>query len=153
MANVGYARRLSPGFSLDGGLVRSEYFNYKDSHRTGEYTEAYLGFSSHNISSRIYYSPDYFIHGTSTVYGEVNTFFKPVAGLNLGAHAGYLDYVSQPYTVRPRANQYDWRLSASHPIGHFDLHAALSGGGPGADYYDHQRHTKTALVFGASWAF
>ena len=53
----------------------------------------------------------------------------------------------------PRSPQYDWRFTASRQFGAFDLHAALSGGGPGDDYYDQRSHARTALVVGAGWSF
>jgi hypothetical protein len=35
----------------------------------------------------------------------------------------------------------------------FDLYVALTGGGPGKDYYDGLPHDKTALIGGITWTF
>jgi uncharacterized protein (TIGR02001 family) len=153
IGNIGYARRLKPSLSLDGGLTHSEYLDKYRSPKTKAYTEAYFGFFAHNLSSHIYYSPDYFAHGVSTIYGEVDAFARPVPGIRLSAHTGYLDYVSEPSGARRRNNQYDWRLSASHPISRFNLSASVTDGGPSPDYYDHQAHRKTAFILGATWNF
>lgn len=152
VGNIGYAHRISTGVSLDGGVTQSEYFNRYGARKTAEYTEGYFGFFAHNVSSHIYYSPDYYGHGVSALYGEVEGFLEPIKTWRLSAHAGYLDYLAWPRSAPPRG-QYDWRLSASHPIGHFDIHAAVSGGGPDPDYYDHEPHSKTRLTVGASWTF
>jgi uncharacterized protein (TIGR02001 family) len=152
IADIGYAYRLTPRLSIDGGVNRTEYF---DASATGKahYTEFYLGILAHGLSSHIYISPDYYHSGVVTLYAELDGALKPVAGFHVTGHIGVLNYLGTPERLSYLSRQYDWRLGLSHPIGPFDLHAALTGGGPGDDYYRNHRHGKTALVAGVSWIF
>jgi uncharacterized protein (TIGR02001 family) len=153
IGNIGYARRVTPRLSVDTGFVQSSYFEEYGWNRTPKYTEVYVGVISQNLSSHVYYSPHYYQHGAETVYGEVESSVGLPRKFRLSAHAGYLAYVERPYEPRRPRDQYDWRLSLSRPIRSFDLHAALSSGGPGKQFYDHGLHGRTALVVGAAWNF
>ncbi len=88
-----------------------------------------------------------------TLYGEVEGTIQPTRSMRLNAHIGALTYLGQPADYMRRASEYDWRLSATRQIGDVEVHAALSGGGPGADYYAGAYRDRTALVLGASWTF
>jgi len=151
-ANAGYARRLSPGLSIDGGVVDSE-FHHLSGYGSTRYTELYLGLLTSHVAGHVYYSPNYFRAGYRTLYGELEGTVRTVADIRLNAHFGRLFYVDQPWSRPMRQDQYDWRLSASRRFAGFDLHLALTGGGPAKDYYAGRPHTKTALVAGASWTF
>ena len=48
---------------------------------------------------------------------------------------------------------YDWRLAVVRQLGNVEVHAALSGGGPGKQFYYGERHSRTRLTAGASWSF
>jgi len=153
VGNVGYARRMGPEVSIDGGVTRSEYYQRYGVRESAGYTEVYLGFIAHRIASHLYYSPDYFYSGVSTLYGEVEGAVEPVPKLHLSTHVGLLSYVAMPAGYSRPSNQYDWRVGLSREFGVFDLHAAVSGGGPGDDYYGGGRHGKTAFVVGGGWTF
>lgn len=151
--NVGYAQRLSPGLSIDGGILRSQYFESFSGEQDAHYTEAYLGFATRRLTSRIYVSPDYFENNVWTAYGEIEGVIKPATQWSLNGHVGALIYLRQPSRYRSRSSQYDWRVSLSREIGAFAMYAALSGGGPDSDYYGQGRHGRTAFVIGASHIF
>jgi uncharacterized protein (TIGR02001 family) len=156
IANAGYARRVVPQVSLDAGVTHFEYREPDARYGSVHYTEAYVGLLTRHLSTHLYYSPDYFTRGASTVYGEVNGGVTAPAQLRLNAHVGYLDYLTQPYpSWRPRMpNQFDWRVGVARRLGPIDLHAAVSGGI--ADYTPQgpqQLRIGTALVAGASWSF
>ena len=151
--NVGYARRLSPTVSVDAGIHRSEY-------KTGyygewaRYTEGYVGLTVRQVTARIFYSPHYFQEGVATVYGEVDAAMQPAPNWRLIAHIGALSYVRlPPYYYGNRDTQLDWRFAASRQIGRFEVHAALSGGGPGKEYYAGKERDRTVLTAGASVNF
>ena len=152
IADLGYARRLSPSLSLDIGLTHLDLFQRYGEHAQLGYAEAYAGVLYSSFSGRFYYSPDYFKAGAQTLYAELDWASRPFAEFRLNAHVGLLGYVARP-TGYNRRNQYDWRLGVSRPLGPLDLHLAVTGGGPSPDFYDLRPHPKTALTGGASWAF
>ena len=152
--NIGYVRRLNQKLSIDGGVTRSQYRSPDRNSRSHNYTEVYLGLASDPFSARIYYSPDYFRPDVSTLYGEVEATFRPAKHWRLNGHLGSLIYLSTPARYIPgREARYDWRVGVSRELGSFDLHAALSGGGPGKEYYSGELHSKIAQTAGASWSF
>ena len=152
--NIGYVRKLSRKLSIDGGVVRSQYRAPDPTSRSHNYTEVYLGIASDPFSARLYYSPDYFRPDVSTLYGEVEATIRPAKDWRINGHLGSLVYVATPARYFPgRQARYDWRIGVSRRFGNLDLHAALSGGGPGQEYYSGDLHSKTALTAGASWSF
>jgi uncharacterized protein (TIGR02001 family) len=149
-ASLGYAHRLDERWSVDGGVVRAQYRRQGPDNRDEHYTELYLGLTSDRVSTHVYYSPDYLRPGWTTLYGEVDATVARVEKVQLGVHLGAL---APLYTSPNARTQFDWRASAARQFGPVELHAALTGGGPGRDYYDHEAHSKTALTFGASVFF
>ena len=106
-----------------------------------------------NLASHVYFSPDYFGSGIRTLYAEVEATFRAPGKLRLNAHAGRLTYLGRTARWAGNGDQYDWRITASRRFGVLDLHLALSGGGPGRDYYEHDSHSKTVLTGGVGWTF
>ena len=154
--NLGYAHRLSRVVSLDGGLTRLQFRSGYSGGRPVEYTEGYVGLTMQPITARLSVSPDYLQRGAWTLYGEVEAGIRPAPDWRLSAHAGTLVYLREgDYMpgVPPPRQHYDWRATLSRQIRWFDLHIALSGGGPGEDYYLEQPHARTRFTFGASWSF
>jgi len=150
--NLGYARRLSSRASIDLGLVHSEYFQRYGTVGTGRYTEAYVGLATPHLSSRLSYSPDYFRHGVSTLYGEVNVGWETVAQIRLDAHVGYLDCLDAP-PWRRCSSQYDWRVGVSRQFERLDLNASLSNVESKASPLYRRPDRAPTFVVGASWAF
>lgn len=151
-ANIGYAARIGPGISADAGILRTEYTDRSSARRPYHYTEAYVGLAAHGLSSRVYYSPDYYRPGRSTLYFELETAMRPAPNWTLSGHVGALTYLSEP----PRfanTSGYDWRVGVSRRWGAFDVHASVSGGGPRNDYYRGSVRDRTALVGGVSLTF
>jgi hypothetical protein len=149
--NAGYARRLTPLLSVDGGVSYTELFERYGVNGRAQYGEIYAGFATRGMSAHIYYSPNYLSPGASILYEDWEGAVSGPAQLSFGAHLGALEYAHSPYG-HP-ATQYDWRLTVSRPIKGVVLRVGISGGGPGPDYYDLRPHPKTALIAGASWAF
>ena len=158
IANVGYARRIGPQLSIDGGIVRTQFSHYAAGLSHGaHYTDLYVGLAGHGLSARLHYSPDYYRRGASSLYGEIDGAMQPAENWRLSAHVGllgYLDYPAVPaiYSYASRA-RYDWRLGAARQLGAFSLHADLSGGGPQPPDYSRAPRQGTALTVGASWVF
>lgn len=152
--NIGYVRRLNSTLSIDGGVTRTQYRPSYAGGRSQHYTEIYLGITADPITARIYFSPDYYRPDIQTVYGEIEGVIRPGKNWRLTAHVGGLTYLAAPtgYFFSAKAH-YDWRLGLSRQFGNFDVHAALSGGGPGQQYYYGRLRNRTALTAGASWSF
>ncbi len=153
IGDAGYARRLSPGISIDGGVDHSEYIYPGPGGFHLGYTEVYAGLSLPHLSAHLSYSPAYFRPGAKTLYSEVEGNMGAFAGLRLNAHLGVLTYLASPAGQATPRGQYDWRIGASRQFGAFDLHAAVSGGGPDPDHYDLQPHSKTTFIVGAGYTF
>lgn len=153
IGNIGYARRIGPRVSIDAGYTRTQYTHYVGAARgNAHYDEFYAGISAHGLSAHVYVSPDYFRREVSTIYGELDGAIKPVGEWRLTGHVGVIGYLSQPRYLS-FSTQYDWRIGISRPIKRFDLHVALTGGGPGNDHYHNRAHGKTAVIGGVSWFF
>lgn len=151
--DVGYAVRLDSALSLDVGVQRSQYTSHYSVGRAAHYTELFVGLTRHRVSARVYYSPDYLRSGTTTLYTEAEAALINGEKWHLSAHAGRLFYLTLAPAYAGFRDQYDWRLSLGRDVHGFDLHAALSGGGPGADFYAGDRRARTALVVGVSHVF
>lgn len=153
-ANIGYARRLSRHVSADVGVIRRQYQAGYDGGHSNHYTEIYTGVTIRPLSMRLYYSPDYLERNVSTLYGEVEGTLTPSRNWRVNAHVGALAYLDTPPSYfSSGAVHYDWRLGVSRLLGNFDIHAALSGGGPGKQYYYGRERDRTAVTVGASWNF
>ena len=149
-ANAGFARRLNSALSLDAGVVRSAFdYHYAYGARWTHYTEAYVGATFRDVTARVSYSPNYYDHGVSTLYAELETGFQPADEWRLSAHAGALTYLDAPAYI-DRSTRYDWRVAASRQLGRFELHSALSGGGPRNSYVYGLGRSGTAVTVGAS---
>jgi hypothetical protein len=104
------------------------------------------------LSARVAYSPDYFRPDTSTLYGSIDAVGRHHNWRAFG-HIGVLTRLEAPPNLLFARTQYDWRMGVGRLVGLADLELALSGGGPGSDYYDATRHSKTAVVGVAKFAF
>ena len=148
----GYARRLSSGTTLDLGIVHSNYSHYSSEGTGNSYTEIYAGIGRKALSGRLSFSPHYFNYGTWTVYGEVNGTVSPARKLQLNGHVGVLVPVRDSAGGGAQRTQYDWSLGAARQFGRASARIAVSGGGPGRDFYHEYHHGRTAIVASLSYA-
>lgn len=124
--NLGYAVRLSPTLSLDGGVSTAKYFYGLGTTRNYDYTELYLGLSLPRVTARVSYSPDYYNTDTPSLYAEIDGGIEPAPDWLVSAHVGALVYLDPPplYLAKRR---YDWRLGVSRQFGAYGVHLDLSG--------------------------
>lgn len=148
--NIGYARRLPSGVTLDVGVVNSNYGKYASTGRSASYSQIYAGLITSALSTRLYYSPNYFHSGTSTVYVEVEKAVQPAPKWRLTAHAGVLGHIGGPWPAYAHHVQYDWRLGLAREVGPVTLQASWASGAPGRDYYEGRDHSRSALIVGAT---
>ena len=148
--NVGYAKALPSGAVLDLGVTHSTYSRYA-SRASSDYTEIYAGVSHKALAARVSYAPHYFVDGFRTLYGELDANFSPMSKLNLNAHVGMLVPIDFPEGSEKPRTQHDWRIGVARQFGTLSLHAFLTGGGPGRDYYRGHYRDRTSLVLGLSY--
>lgn len=154
-AAVGFAKRIGNGWSLDVGAahhqLRTHYPTYAVNYN---YTEAYAGVIRGPVSAYVFASPNYFSPDTVTLYGQVEASVSPARNWTLAGHVGSLNYLSTPeYYYGSNASRYDWRLAVQREFGTIEGHVAVSGGGPGRQYYEGEYHSRTALTAGVSASF
>lgn len=149
--NVGYAHRLNSGVTVDLGVVRSDYTEYFSGGRPAHLTEIYAGFQHKAVAAYLRYSPDYLRPDRQTLYGEIDVTAEPADAWRLTAHAGLLAEIAGPPRARHGRTSYDWKLGVIRQLGHFELGLAVSGGGPGRDYYQGYGHDRTAVVASLGW--
>jgi uncharacterized protein (TIGR02001 family) len=152
IGNIGYAKRLNSNVTLEAGVVRSQIRAAVPEALGFKYTEIYAGAYVGIVSGRIYYSPDWRTGHQQTLYGEIEAGFEPLANWRLSGHLGLLTHLdSSPY-YRAGETQGDWRIAAARQLGRFELHAAISQGGP-ERRYGYLMHRKVALTVGGSVTF
>lgn len=149
--NGGYARRLQSGVSLDVGIVASGYSHYSHGESRKSYTEVYAGIARGGLSSRIFLSPHYSEAGLWTAYAELDGNVRPAANWSLDAHAGMLVPLRTPASAQTYRTAFDLSVGVTRDLGRLSLHAALSDGIRGREYYGEHARGGTALTLGASW--
>lgn len=150
--DLGFAKRVTPRLTIDVGVTHTQYVARRNATRDTGYTEIYAGMTRGIVSARLYYSPNYFASGIGTLYGEIELAIEPAKNWSIFGHAGRLAYVQLPANSG-RRSQNDWSLGAARRLGRIDVHAAVSGGGPGRDFYLAAYHDRTAATAGISYNF
>lgn len=125
-ASAGYAVRLTPTLSIDGGVAKTQYFQGYGTGRNYDYTGVYVGVALPVVSARLSYSPDYYSNGAQTLYAEADAGFEPAPRWFLSAHAGVLTYLDTPPAYVPKRS-HDWRVGVSRQFGPFGVHLDLTG--------------------------
>jgi len=150
-ATIGYAARVTRALSVEAGVQRTAYARQAGGPLGLAYTELYAGLTFRAITARVYYAPDYLRPGRRTLYTEIDASARLLPNVNVNAHLGALTYLGTPplYVARTRL---DWRATVSRSFGPFEIHAGLSGRGPGRDYYARSKGRAVATV-GAAFAF
>lgn len=148
--NAGYARRVGARTTLDLGIARSDRSRFVNGVAATHYDEVYVGMIRGDIASHLYYSPDYLRAGRSTIYADLDAGRPLGSRWRLSAHGGVLVQFNRPLG---EPTQFDWRLGLARQVGRIDVQAALSGGGPGPDFFVGQPRARTSLVIGLSHAF
>lgn len=150
----GFARRVGGLWTVDVGIVHNELRAPYSGGFSYNYTEAYVGATRGPLSAYVFVSPNYFSPGFKTVYGQLEATITPAEDWYVTAHVGSLNYLDapEPYRIR-HETLYDWRLGVAREFGNFEIHAAISGGGPGRQYYYGETHSRTAVTAGASLSF
>jgi len=153
-AGLGFARRTKGRTTVDAGVVHTQYRAAYPQGRDYHYTEVYLGVIRDPVQARVSYSPNYFRSDQHTIYGEIEATLPVTDTLAVNTHGGVLTFVSAPGLASfAHKTFYDWSVGASQRLGDLEVHAAISGGGPGKQRYEGALHSRSRLTAGASWSF
>jgi uncharacterized protein (TIGR02001 family) len=150
----GFATRVGAGWTIDAGIAHNELRAPYGGGFSYDYTEAYAGATRGPLSAYVFVSPNYFRPGFKTVYGQIEATITPAEDWYMTAHIGSLTYLDapEPYRIRDKT-LYDWRFGVARELGNLEVHATVSGGGPGRQRYYGEAHSRTAVTAGASLSF
>jgi hypothetical protein len=148
--NLGYAKRLASGITIDAGATHSAYSRYSDRRAARSYTEVYAGLSGKFLTGRVYVSPDYLTGGT--LYGEFVATAPIADNLQLSGHAGLLVPLGRSQTGYSYRREFDWRIGITRQLGPVSLQAAWTGVRPAQNLYRYGYHSRDALVLGLTYA-
>jgi hypothetical protein len=152
--DAGVTKRLGGGWVADVGVAHNEVRAAYEGGFAYPYTEGYVGATHGPLSAYVFLSPNYYRSGFWTIYGQVEGSLSPAENWHVTGHVGALTYLGEPAGISLRRyTYYDWRLSVAREFGNVEVHAAVSGGGPGRQYYYGERHSRTAVTGGASVSF
>lgn len=153
-ADAGFAKRLGDLWTIDIGVAHNGFRAPYEGAFSHTYTEAYVGATRGRIAAYVFVSPGYYRKDVWTVYGQLEANLTPARDWRVTAHVGSLNYLYTPhiYTLNHKT-YYDWRLGVARELGRLEVHAAVSGGGPGRQYYYGNFHSRTVLTAGASVGF
>lgn len=152
--NLGYARKLGHGPTLDLGIIHSRYTRYFGYGDGAHYTEVYAGLIGRHVSGHIHYSPDYFRSGVSTLYADLSAVVRPAPKWRINGHYGLLTQIGGSRPPGSARSRHDWRVSVARETGPLDLQLALTGGAPGRQFYRGRFHDRKAVfVFGINYLF
>lgn len=110
MAYAGYAGQRTSGVGWEVGAIKSIFLQAA----SYDYVEVFAGLASDRISSRLYFSPDYFDRHASTLYAEFNGTYPLGQRFHLLGHIGFLKVLSKQGSLSASAeNQSDISAGAS----------------------------------------
>ena len=147
--NVGFAKRLKSGLTVDAGFTNANYTRYSNGVRAFGYAEVYVGLLGKHVASHVYFSPNYITSGTRSIYAEVDGVVRPAPHWRFNWHVGGQALRSE----RRHRNQFDWRIGLTREIGSTDVQLAVSRGERRVPAQSERRPDRTAVVVAVTHAF
>ena len=148
---IGFATPKRGGVALDFGVNNETLTAYADREYVLRYTEAYVGLTSSNISAHVYYSPNYFRAGASTLYADVDGAFRPAAHWRLFGHVGVLTPTGPADVQTNRRERYDLRAGVAREFQRSEVDLAWTATSPSP--LNQTLPSRGALVVSASYFF
>jgi len=146
----GLSRRLRSGMTWEAGATASLFPKSTDLN----YGEVFTGLMFDNLSTRIYYSPNYIGLNAKSVYVEANADYQLQERLDLFSHIGWLVYPDGKVGQVNR-NRFDMRLGIGGNFSSWKLQMAYGITRP--QYSNstgrYQSTSRNSLVFSASYLF
>jgi hypothetical protein len=153
VADLGYAQRLTGGYSWEVGVSNSQISTFLDHRYAANYTEVYAGVAKGDVSARLYLSPNYLGENVRTLYIEVKGVKRLGDRWRLFAHAGLLTVVDGDAYPIGGPRHFDFQAGVARRFGPIEARLSGSFTTPRPVYPDGYPHPAAALVAGASVFF
>jgi uncharacterized protein (TIGR02001 family) len=152
-ANLGYARRMAAGWSVDVGVSTARYAQYLYPRRSLGYCELYAGVATGPVSTHLYWSPDYLGQHVQTLYGEIEGVVAVSPNLKLFGHAGLLAPLNGQGSQATRPPRYDVRAGLALDVSQAELRLAWSHAQAAPGDLPGYFHGGNAVTASAAWSF
>lgn len=150
---AGVAGKFASGAAWDFGIADTDAREFGATTTRISYQELYGGLSWRNVSSHIYYAPDYMGEGVRTVYVNVEGSHIPAPNWTLSASAGVLAPLDAGDTDEIRDPQFDLSLGAARKIGQVELALRFTHHGPHGGYSPSDGTRGDNLILALSYSF
>jgi uncharacterized protein (TIGR02001 family) len=148
---IGYATRKTMGVSWDLGVHNENLTAYADKKYVLRYTELYAGLTSNNISTHLYYSPNYLKAGASILYADLDGALRPAAQWRLFGHVGVQTPLGPPDIQPNRRERYDLRAGIAREFQRCEVDLAWTATSPAPA--NQALPSRAGLVLSASYFF
>lgn len=148
---LGFARRARNGVAWDVGVSNQDLEIYAARGFHLKYSEVYAGLSNGNLSSHIYYSPNYVRSGTSTLYLDVNGVWRPADDWRVSSHAGIWRPLAGWSGSPNRRTRYDVRVDLVRQFRRGELSLGWTTATPAPQ--PNPDRSRSGLVLGATAFF
>jgi uncharacterized protein (TIGR02001 family) len=152
-ANLGYARQLGTGRSVDVGVLHYDMTQHLATRYRVRYSEAYAGFATDHLTARVYYSPDYMGEHVETLYGEVGGSWRLSPNWRAVGRVGALTPLHPGVAAEIRKPQLDLSLGVARRLPSAEVQLAWTSASRAMEYPTGNRQTRNALVATLSYYF
>lgn len=152
IAYAGYVIEPAHGPAIDLGVTHTHVVDYRFGERKFDYTEAYAGVLTENVSFRVYYTPDYYESGIHTLYADLAVAIQPAPDLRLFAHVGALSGIGGRNGPGARRVRYDVSAGAARRFDNLEFSATWTLMAPTV-YVRGRRQNPQRLALAAAYFF
>lgn len=140
---AGLAHKHASGFSWEAGVLHAMFGRAS----RYDYTELYAGLLASHWNTRLYYSPDYFGRGWSSLYAELNGSLALSEPLRAFVHVGALSRLQQRSGGAGSPTRYDVRAGLSLSLERLQWQLAWVGASRNHNQaYGERQHTLVLSV-------
>jgi uncharacterized protein (TIGR02001 family) len=150
---LGFAGRANPNLTWDVGVINQSVNGYDYGPYKVRDTEIFGGLHASRASYYIYFSPNYFGDGVSTLYLEADPALQLARRWRLFGHAGVLTPLGGRGGPDSRREQWDFRAGVAVEFKAGEVQLAWSARLPGADYLAGHLQNHDVVVVAATCFF
>jgi hypothetical protein len=132
MEYLGFAARRSDGVAWDVGMDNVDFSVRGRIPIRLHYSEAYVGRSDGDLSTRLYVSPNYLRPGLSVAYLELNRVWRPQTDWRLAGHVGIFQPLAGTAGSTVRRTRLDARIDLVRRLGPTELDLGWTMASPAA---------------------